>query len=146
MTSPVTSAHPPAGTPSRVLGAVAAGGALGTPARYAVAQVVGVESGTFPWATFWTNVSGSLVLGALLVVIVGRYPTDRYARPFVAAGFLGAYTTFSTFAVEVDLLVRDGHVPLAAVYAASSLLAGLTAAGAGMALARRALARTRYSA
>jgi CrcB protein len=117
--------------------AVAAGGALGAPARYGVAQLVDVEAGTFPWATFAVNVSGSLALGFLLVVIVRRYPPDRHAQPFLATGFLGAYTTFSTFVVEIDLLIRDGRAALAVTYVLASVLVGLAAAWAGMALARR---------
>ena len=123
----------------RVLAAVAAGGALGTPARYAVARVVPVEAGAFPWATFWTNVSGSLVLGFLFTVVVRRYPSDRYLLPFLAVGFLGAYTTFSTFVVEVDLLVRDGHAGLGLAYAAASITVGPAVAGVGTALGRRSL-------
>lgn len=120
-----------------VLAAVAAGGALGAPARYEVAQLVHVAPHGFPWATFWTNVSGSFTLGLLLVMIAERFPPSRYLRPFFATGFLGAFTTFSTFAVETDLLVRDGHWVLAAAYAASSLTAGLAAVWCGMALGRR---------
>ncbi|MDD9370128.1 MAG: CrcB family protein [Acidimicrobiales bacterium] len=126
----------------RVLAAVAAGGALGTPARYAVAQLVPVEAGGFPWATFWTNVSGSLALGFLFAVVVRRFPTDRYVLPFLAVGFLGAYTTFSTFVVEVDVLVRDGHAVVAVVYAAVSATVGPAVAAAGTMLARRAFGAT----
>src|SRR3954470_390450 len=76
-----------------VLAAIAAGGALGAPARYEVAQVVHVAKDTFPWATFLTNVSGSLVLGFILFLLIERSPPSRYLRPFFATGFLGAYTT-----------------------------------------------------
>ncbi len=79
-----------------MLAAVALGGALGATARYAVAQLVHGAPGSFPWATFWTNASGSLVLGAVLVLVAERYPPTRYLRPFMATGFLGAYTTYST--------------------------------------------------
>lgn len=126
----------------RVLAAVAAGGALGTPARHAVAELVPVEAGGFPWATFWTNVSGSLALGFLFAVVVRRFPTDRYVLPFLAVGFLGAYTTFSTFVVEVDVLVRDGHAGVAVAYAAVSTTVGPAAAAAGTMLARRAFGTT----
>lgn len=118
------------------LAAMALGGALGTAARYGVAQVVHAGPGGFPWPTFWTNLSGSFALGLLLAVVVQRFPPRRYLRPFVAVGFIGAYTTYSTFAVETVLMARDGHAALALVYAGSSLVAGFVAAWAGIRSAR----------
>lgn len=115
-----------------VLAAIAGGAALGAPARYGVAQVIHGVSEGFPWATLWTNVSGSLALGVLLALILRRVPPTRYLRPFAATGFLGAYTTYSTFAVETDLLVKNGHVPVALAYAASSLVMGFLAVWAGI--------------
>jgi CrcB protein len=123
-----------------VLAAVAAGGALGAPARYGIALAVTVTPGTFPWGTFWINVSGSFALGVVLAVILDRYPSDRFVRPFVATGFLGAFTTYSTFAVETDLLVRNGHTGVALAYVAASLIGGLAAAGAGLAIGRTLVA------
>jgi CrcB protein len=125
-----------------VLAAVAVGGALGAPARYGVALAVAVDPGTYPWGTFWINVSGSFALGAVLAVLLARYPSDRYRLPFLATGFLGAYTTYSTFAVETDLLVRNGRGGVALAYAGASLVAGLAAAWAGLA-AGRAVAGSR---
>jgi CrcB protein len=119
-----------------VLAAIAAGGALGAPARYGVAQLIHVAPNTFPWATFWTNISGSFALGLLLILMLERFPPTRYLRPFLATGFLGAYTTYSTFAVETDLLAKNGHVGLALTYAIASLLAGFAAVWAGIAIAR----------
>ena len=119
-----------------VLAAIALGGALGAPARYGVAQLVHVADGTFPWATFWTNVSGSFALGLALVVVLERFPPTRFVRPFLTTGFLGAYTTYSTFAVETDVLVKDGHVAVAAVYAVTSLVFGFLAVWAGIWAAR----------
>ena len=121
-----------------VLAAIAAGGALGAPARYEVAQVIHVAKGSFPWATFWTNVSGSFVLGLVLILMVERFPPSRYLRPFFATGFLGAFTTFSTLAVETDLLIKDGEPVIGIVYAVASVVAGLAAAWAGIRLARLA--------
>ena len=121
-----------------VLAAVAAGGALGAPARYGIALAVTVTPGTFPWGTFWINVSGSFALGALVAVFLVRFPADRYVRPFLATGFLGAYTTYSTFAVETDLLIRNGHFGPALAYVAASLGAGLAAAWAGLTVGRLA--------
>lgn len=125
-----------------VLGAIAAGGALGAPARYGIAQLVFISPGTFPWATFWTNISGSFALGFVLGLLLRRSPPSRYLRPFVATGFLGAYTTYSTFAVETDLLVRNGHVAIAAAYVGASLVAGVAFVWAGLVLARAALVKS----
>lgn len=120
----------------RWVAAVALGGALGAPARYAVAALVDITPGTFPWGTFWINVSGSFALGVLLVRLRRWLPRARYLRPFLGTGFLGAYTTYSTFAVETDLLVRNGYWGVALAYTAASIVVGLAAAAGGMALAR----------
>ena len=119
------------------LAAVALGGALGAPARMGVAQLLHVGPASFPWSTFWTNVTGSFALGVVLALIIERFPPGRFLRPFVATGFLGAYTTYSTFAVESVLLTRDGHLALALAYVASSLLAGVVAVWAGIWAGRR---------
>lgn len=123
-------------TEPSVFAAIAAGGALGTAARYGVAQLIDVAPDTFPWATFWTNITGSFALGIVLALVLERFPPTRYLRPFVATGVLGAYTTYSTFAVETDLLVKDGHAPIAIVYAVSSMVAGFVAVWTGMWIAR----------
>jgi CrcB protein len=123
-------------TEPQVIGAIAIGGALGASARYGVAQLVAVSPDSFPWATFWTNITGSFALGVVLALVLERFPPSRYARAFAATGFLGAYTTYSTFAVETDLLVKDGHAVTAMVYAVASLVAGFGAVWLGMWLAR----------
>ncbi len=123
----------PGDTRVDVLVAIAAGGALGAPARYEVAQLIHVAKNGFPWATFWTNLSGSFALGFVLILVIERFPPTRYLRPFFATGFLGAFTTFSTFAVETDLLIKDGHAALGVVYALGSLVAGFAAVWLGIA-------------
>jgi CrcB protein len=115
------------------LAAIAAGGALGAPARYEVTRLVHVAKAGFPWATFWTNVSGSLVLGFFLIMVIEHFPPSRYLRPFFATGFLGAYTTFSTYMVDADNLVRGGHPVVAGAYMAASAVAGLAAVAVGIA-------------
>lgn len=129
----------------RVVAAVALGGALGTPARYGISQAVHITPGTFPWGTFWTNVSGSFALGFVLALLLERFPPSRYLRPFVATGFLGAFTTYSTFAVETDLLVKNGHVGVATAYALGSLAAGFLAVWIGIVLVRAVPERRRRS-
>jgi CrcB protein len=114
-----------------VVAAVALGGTLGAPARYGISTAVHITPGAFPWGTFWINVSGSLLLGFFLAVVLRRFPKTRYLRPFVASGFLGSYTTYSTFAVETDLLVRNGRAGIALAYVALSFVAGFSAAWVG---------------
>jgi CrcB protein len=119
-----------------ILAAVAIGGILGAGSRYELGLVIASRPGGFPLGTFIINVSGSLVLGALLVLIVERWRPSEYARPFAATGFLGAYTTWSTFMVDTDNLVKTGHVAVAAGYVAASLAAGLAAVYLGMTIGR----------
>jgi fluoride exporter len=76
------------------------------------------------------------VLGFALVLLIERFPPSRYARPFFAVGFLGAYTTMSTFMVETALLVRDGRVAIAAMYVAASMVAGFGAVWLGITAGR----------
>ena len=119
-----------------VLAAIAVGGALGASARYGVAELVAVAPDGFPWATFWTNVTGSFALGVVLALFLERFPPTRFLRPFIATGFLGAYTTYSTFTVESDLLIKDGDAGIALAYASCSLVAGFVAVWLGMWIAR----------
>lgn len=118
------------------LAAIAVGGALGTLARYGMERAAVAGAAGFPWATFVVNVVGSFVLALVVTLVVERWPGDRFIRPLVAVGFCGGFTTFSTFAVEIDQRVRHGHAGTAVVYAAVSLLAGVGAALAGITLAR----------
>src|SRR5438874_12451086 len=111
--------------------AIAVGDALGAPARYEIGLAVHQTPGTFPWATFSVNLSGSFVLGALLTLVRERWPPTRFVRPFAAIGFLGAYTTWSTFMVDADLLVKGGQVGVALGYAGATLVLGLGAAYVG---------------
>lgn len=103
---------------------VAVGGALGSLARVAVDRVV-APVGALPVATFLVNVSGALALGLLLA----RTEDPRW-RALLGTGLLGAWTTFSTLAVEVDGLLRDDLL-LAGAYVAATLGAGLVAARIG---------------
>lgn len=94
--------------------AVAAGGVVGAEARYGVGEALPHTGSQFPWSTLLTNVSGSLVIGALMVLLLELTSPHRLARPFLAVGVLGGYTTFSTFAVDAQRLVTN-HRPLTAL-------------------------------
>ncbi|MGO9028333.1 MAG: fluoride efflux transporter FluC [Acidimicrobiales bacterium] len=116
--------------------AIAAGGALGTLARYGVGRAVVVSDTAFPWATFAVNVAGSLALGVIVTLATERWPPTRFVRPFAAIGFCGGFTTFSTLMVESMRRAELGSVGLAALYLAVSLAAGTAAAAAGVLMAR----------
>jgi fluoride exporter len=119
-----------------ILGAIAAGGALGATARFALSEAFTTKTGALPWTTLAINVSGAFVLGVLLTFVLERWPPTHYVRPFGAIGVLGAFTTFSTFAVESDVLVKDGHVGTAIAYDVLSLVVGIGAAYAGIVVGR----------
>lgn len=124
-----------------LLAAVAAGGAAGTVLRAAIENALPPGGSGFPWATLLVNVAGSSVIGLVVVVALERARPSRYFRPLVGTGFCGGLTTFSTFAVETDRLIRAGRVGLAFVYVGVSLAAGLLAVAASAGVARSVLNR-----
>lgn len=115
---------------------IAAGGAIGGGARWALNQAVPTDVGGFPWSTFAENVTGCLLLGAVMVFLLDVWRPHRYARPFVGIGVLGGFTTFSAYAVETDALLRSGQGVLALTYLFGTLIVGLIATWAGIAAAR----------
>ena len=108
---------------------------FGAAARDAIDQAWPTRGTGFPAATLTINLSGAFALGLLLELLV-RAGTDtgwrRRTRLLVGTGFMGAYTTYSTFAIESDQLVRRGHSGTAALYIAVSVAGGLVAAFAGI--------------
>jgi CrcB protein len=116
----------------------ALGGALGALARWGLATAVPPSPGGWPWATFLVNLSGCLLIGALLAVLLARFPNSRRLRPFLAVGVLGGYTTYSTFAVDVVRLVEAARGALAAGYVLASVVGGVLAVVVGL-LAGRAV-------
>ena len=109
----------------------ALGGALGALARWGVATALPRSPGGWPWATLLVNLTGCLLMGALVAVLTARSPEPTWARPFLAVGVLGGYTTYSAFAVEVVELVEAGAPVLAAGYVLVSVLGGVLAVAAG---------------
>ena len=119
-------------TPLRVA-LVGLAGSLGAMTRYWIGSVIGARS--FPWATLGINVAGCLVLG----LVLGGPGASRWSpttTTAVAAGFLGAFTTFSTFAFEATALARADRPAAALAYVASSVVLGLAAAALGFTVAR----------
>ncbi|MBS2549032.1 CrcB family protein [Catenulispora sp. NL8] len=120
----------------RVLAAIAAGGALGGPARYGLGLAFPTAPHTFPATTFAINVSGSFLLALLVVLILDVWPPTIYVRPFLCVGFLGAYTTFSTWMVDTDRLISAGAWGAAVANLVLSLVAGLGATALGLSVGR----------
>ncbi len=116
--------------------AVAAGGFAGTLARYGLGQWRPDPAAGFPATTLLINVSGSLLLGFLLALIIERRPRSRRLRGFLCTGLLGGWTTMSTLAVGTDLLVRSRHWPAAIADLAATLCGGVAAVVLGMLAAR----------
>lgn len=132
---------PLAGRPpldAQTLGAIAVGGIAGALARYGLGVAFPTAAGTFPATTLAINLTGSLLLGLLVGVLVRHENAHRLLRPALGTGVLGGYTTFSTFAVEADRLISGGHVGVAAGYLAASLAGGVVAAALGLVVAARA--------
>ena len=127
-----------------VLAFVALGGAVGAVGRWAVLVLLPSSRSHFPWGTFVVNVSGSAVLGFVLLLLLVQFPSGRVARPMIATGVIGAYTTFSTCVVESDSLFAGNHFGLGLAYLAASLTAGLIAVWLGMAAARWVLRAERW--
>ncbi|MFJ4201202.1 fluoride efflux transporter CrcB [Streptomyces sviceus] len=122
-----------------VVAVVALGGALGATARYALSLHWPTPPGGFPWATFWTNVVGCAVIGVFMVVITDVWAAHRLVRPFFGTGVLGGFTTFSTYAVDIQKLVDHGRAATGLAYLAATLLAALTAVWLASTAARRVL-------
>lgn len=133
MTAPLHT-RPPA------LAAVALGGLLGTAARYELGVLFPQTGGHFPATTFSVNMIGAFALGLLLEALARSGPDTggrRQLRLFAGTGVLGSFTTYSSLAVEADLLLHGGHPGTALAYAAATLLVGLAATLAGIALGAR---------
>ena len=114
---------------------VALGGAIGSVARYLLGGWFAARFGAaFPYGTFVINVTGSFIIGLFLAYAQDRVSLSPYWRLFFAVGFVGGYTTFSTFEYESVRLFQDGEMLLGALYLMGSVVTGGVAAIAGIAL------------
>ena len=116
---------------------ISLGGILGANARYLLGIWIATRYGTsFPYGTLVINVSGSFVIGFFLVLVTQRFVVHPNWRLFFATGFLGAYTTFSSFSFETVALILGGSWWLGLANILGSVVLGLVAVLMGMALAR----------
>lgn len=120
------------------LAVVFVGGAAGTAVRYVIEEQLPQSASQWPTATFGINIAGAFVLGLLLESLVRGGPDAgirRRLRLLGGTGFCGAFTTYSTFALETVEGFRSGFTGLAVAYAVVSVILGILAAWAGIALA-----------
>jgi fluoride exporter len=118
--------------------AVLVGGGIGSVLRFVLTFAISQRLGPgFPWWTFIINVTGSFVIGIVAEAVQTRaFSSAPLVRVFLMTGVLGGYTTFSSFSYETLALIGDRAVLLAASYAVGSVVLGIAAAFAGVALAR----------
>lgn len=117
---------------------VGVGGALGAIARYLVnISPLANVSDKFPLPTFVINITGSFLIGFLFVMFTERFEVSENVRLALAVGFLGAFTTFSAFELEIFLLMRERQVLTAVLYLVLSVITGFVGLLAGVALGRR---------
>ncbi len=116
---------------------VGCGGALGAITRYWVGGLFKIGTGGFPLGTFLINLTGSFILGLFLTLITEKYVIPVEGRLFFGTGFVGAYTTFSSFSNEVLTLLQQGFWLTGIFYAGVSLLSGMLFVFLGLITARR---------
>jgi CrcB protein len=126
-----------------ILAVIAVGGALGSLARWGLTQALPHGAEAVSVSIWVANVSGALILGALMVFVSEVWPPRRYLRPFWGVGVLGGFTTFSAYMLDTRTLLAADRPGLAAFYLFGTLATGLPAAWLGVVLARAAAAASR---
>lgn len=117
---------------------IAAGGSLGAVLRYLASDLVSSFAGKeFPYGTLFVNVTGSLLIGLLSVLLVDRLALDPEWRAALLVGVLGSYTTFSTFSLDTLNLIEQGNIGAAMTNMIFSVLICLAAAWVGITVARQ---------
>jgi len=115
---------------------VGIGGFLGAVARYVLGTYIGSRYGVrFPYGTFVTNMSGCFLIG-LILTLLARTTASPYLRYLIPIGFIGAYTTFSTFEYETLRAVQDGQAVTGLLNVVLSVIVGYAAVWAGTAIGR----------
>jgi len=117
---------------------IAVGGALGAVARYLTnISPLGVVFDKFPFPTFVINVTGSFLIGVFMILFADRFSSNDNLRTAIVVGFIGAFTTFSTFEMEIFGLVKEKQLFTAFLYLSLSVVVGFLGVIAGVSLGRR---------
>ncbi len=118
--------------------AIAAGGAVGAISRYWMTGSVGQMLGySFPFGTLSVNVLGSFLMGLFAILLTEKIPLDDSVRLGLITGMLGAFTTFSAFAMDTLGLMESGAMMKALLYVMASVLVCIVAAWAGVFIAKQ---------
>jgi len=125
-----------------LLAAISVGGGLGALLRYLISTWWPARPGQVPWSTLVVNVTGCFGIGVLMTLLLHGRITHRLLRPFLGVGFLGGYTTFSTYSLEIRTLLESGAVLEALGYLGGTLIAALTGVMLGVGAARWVTARS----
>jgi CrcB protein len=116
---------------------IALGGALGALSRYGLGFWISSKwNQGFPLGTFIINITGAFLLGFLNILFIEKLTISPLWRIGIGIGFLGAYTTFSTFSYEVIMLIEGGSLLTAGLYTLLSVIIGFTGVALGVGLAR----------
>lgn len=116
---------------------VGLGGFVGANARFYLSREIGDRLGShFPYGTLLVNVSGSLLIGAVFTLLTDRFEIDPLWRQLLVVGFLGGYTTFSSYTLEAIDLMQTGRFGYAVLYLLGNNILGLIACFLGISLAR----------
>jgi CrcB protein len=112
---------------------VGIGGCLGSILRFWVGSYIGGKMGTrFPYGTFIINVTGSFLIGLVFALLTVKTNWSPYWRYLIPIGFVGGYTTFSSFEYETLRTMQDGQIGIGLLYVVSSVLLGFAAVWGGV--------------
>jgi len=114
------------------------GGGVGSMARYGMMQLISraTPGSNFPWHTLGVNISGAFIIGLLIEILALRVSAPAPLRYLLVTGFIGGYTTFSAFSMEMALMLERGDYVYSALYALASVIGTVAVVFAGMALVR----------
>ncbi|MCB1476952.1 MAG: fluoride efflux transporter CrcB [Rhodobiaceae bacterium] len=116
---------------------VAIGGALGASARHLVGlAALRLFGAGFPWGTITVNIVGSLLMGLFIEALAVKFDGSTAMRALIATGFLGGFTTFSSFSLDVAVLWERGEAAIAATYVVASVVLAIAALFAGLTIGR----------
>ncbi|MEW2081018.1 CrcB family protein [Streptomyces sp. NPDC005283] len=122
-----------------IVAAVALGGAIGAIARYGASLLWPTAAGAFPWTTLLVNAIGCAIIGIFMVVITDVWAAHRLVRPFFGTGVLGGFTTFSTYAVDIQQRVNGNDARTGLAYLALTLLVAVASVWTTANLTRRVI-------